>query len=197
MNLSSSSIAARLEALDVALGKRLGAKRNRPHVKAAGKAGKLGDQEPLYALSAGVAVTGLALRNPKLAWTGVAMGVAVGLGDLAKSGAKHLVNRTRPNVLMDEHRYDRGVGHSEEKPEQSFPSGHMACTAAAATAVALRHPRTWPAGLAISAALGWSRVAKAAHWPLDVAAGAIIGLVSGAVAHGLARGASRALQRWL
>ncbi len=52
--------ASAVEKADVDLGQKMASHRDDPLVKAAGYAGKLGDQAPLYALSAGLLVVGLA-----------------------------------------------------------------------------------------------------------------------------------------
>ncbi len=123
-------------------------------------------------------MVGLLARRPRLAIAGLRAGLAVAAADLAKSAIKHRVTRTRPHVLIDDGRYERTAGGDGEKPDQSFPSGHMAGTCAAAAALAHSFPRTAPYGAALALALGVSRVSKAAHWPLDVAAGAVIGLLA-------------------
>ena len=177
---AGASVAHQLEGADVKLGQRLAAHRKSAVVKAVAKAAKLGDQEPLYAFSALLAITGLVSRRPRLVEAGFRMGVAVAAADLAKSGLKRRVRRTRPHVLLDEARYERSAVGSEEKPEQSFPSGHVAAAVAAASA--LRH--VYPGSLRYSAPLcgllGWSRMSKGDHWPADVAAGAGIGLAADA-----------------
>jgi len=170
-----------LEKADVEFGKELASHRDKPVVKIAAKASKIGDQEPLYAIGAAVVLCGLVARDRQLAGTGAALLAAVGAADAAKSLIKDLVKRTRPHVLLDERRYETGAGGSEEKPDQSFPSGHMAGSVAFARALSRPYPRAGAlCGLA-SLGLGWSRVAKGAHWPLDVAAGAAIGLCSEAI----------------
>ncbi|HEY0438020.1 MAG TPA: phosphatase PAP2 family protein [Phenylobacterium sp.] len=165
-----------IEQADVALGRRLAEGRDRPLVRAVARVGKLSDQEPLYGLAAAVACAGLLTRRPRLAQAGLRMGLAVGAADLAKSALKRQVRRTRPHVLMDEARYERAAEPSSEKPEQSFPSGHMAGAVAAAAALGRCYPASLRYSLPLCAVAGWSRIAKAAHWPLDVAAGAVIGL---------------------
>jgi membrane-associated phospholipid phosphatase len=170
--------ASEVEKADVELGAKLASQRDHPLAKAAGKASKIGDQGPLYAISAGVLIVALASRDRRLARSGVSMLAAVGGADLSKRLAKALVRRTRPHVLLDEHRYEADPGGSERKPEQSFPSGHTACSVAAARALSRDYPQAGVAAGLAAVAIGISRVAKGAHWPLDVIGGAVIGLAA-------------------
>jgi membrane-associated phospholipid phosphatase len=183
------------EQKDVRLGRRIAAHRDEPATQAVAAAGKLGDQEPLYLLAAGLGGLGLILRRPRLVEAGVRMGLAVAAADLAKSLIKKTVTRTRPHVLMDEGRYESHLGGSDEKPEQSFPSGHMAGSVAAALAARRVYPQTTPYTLAACAVLGWGRVGKGAHWPSDVAAGAVVGLVCEAATARLVDAAADAARR--
>jgi membrane-associated phospholipid phosphatase len=187
-----ASAAAALESADVELGRRLAAGRDRPVVRGAAKVGKLGDQEPLYALAAGLSAVGLVARRPAVLRLGVRMGLAVLAADLAKSGLKRLIRRSRPHVLLDEGRYEAGLGASDDKAQQSFPSGHMAGAVAATAALWRLYPRSAPAGLAACGFLGWSRMSKGAHWPLDIVAGAVAGLAAEAASTALLRLAARA-----
>jgi undecaprenyl-diphosphatase len=167
-----------LEKADIELGKKIAKHRHHPVSKAAGKAGKLGDQGPLYALSSGVLAVGVASRDRRLTDTGLSMLAAVAAADVTKRIVKRLVRRTRPKALLDEGDYKADTGGSENKKEQSFPSGHTACTVAAARAFSRNIPEGSAAAGAFAGALGLSRIAKGEHWPLDVAAGAVIGLVA-------------------
>ena len=196
-NPAQASVAHQLEGADLRLGRRLAAHRNQAFVKAVAKAGKLGDQEPLYALSGLLAVAGLVLRRPGLIEAGLRMGMAVGASDVAKSGVKRLVKRTRPHVMLDEARYERAAGGSEEKPAQSFPSGHMAAAVAAALALRRVYPGSLRYSAPLCALLGWSRMAKGAHWPSDVAAGTGIGVAAEAATAWAARQAAPAAKRAL
>ena len=180
--------ASDVEKADIDLGKKMASHRDDPLVKAAGYAGMLGDQAPLYALSAGLLIVGLTSRDRRLAGSGISMMAALGVADLSKRLTKRLVSRTRPHVLLDDGCYETDAGGSDEKPEQSFPSGHMAGSVAVARALSRNYPKAGAAAGIAAVAIGASRVAMGAHWPLDVAGGAVIGLA--------AEAATAALLRW-
>ncbi len=178
MSEESDSKTSEVEKADIALGKKIASKRDHPAVKAAASAGELGDQGPLYALATGVLAVGVVSRDRRVTDCGLAILAAIAVADVSKRVAKRLVRRTRPKVLLEEGRYEADTGGSDRKPEQSFPSGHTACTVAAARALSRHFPETMPAAVAATAVIGLSRVAEGKHWPLDVAAGAVIGLVA-------------------
>lgn len=106
----------------------------------------------------------------------------LGIADLGKRGVKSLVSRTRPHVLLEENHYETEAGGSERKPEQSFPSGHMAGSVAVARALSRNFPGAGAAAGIAAVGIGVSRMVKGAHWPLDVLGGAIIGLAAESVA---------------
>jgi membrane-associated phospholipid phosphatase len=176
-----------LEQADVAAGLKLARFRDHPAVQAVAKAGELSDQEPLYALSGAVLAIGVVTKDARLGSAGARMLVAALLASALKSLVKRSVTRTRPHVVMDEHRYASSPGGSEEKPEQSFPSGHAAGAAAVARALTRVYPQTGAAVLGVAALVGASRVMKGAHYPGDVLAGALVGLVAEAVVDQAAR----------
>jgi membrane-associated phospholipid phosphatase len=167
-----------LEKADIELGTKLAKHRRHPVAKALGKAGKIGDQGPLYALSIGLLAVGVSSRDRRLTDTGLAMLGAIASADVGKRLVKSVVHRTRPHVVLDEGRYEADAGGSDDKHEQSFPSGHMAGTTAVARALARNHPEVGAVAGAAAIGIGISRIAKGAHWPLDVAAGAVIGLAA-------------------
>lgn len=168
--------ASKLEKADVALGKKLAGERSRPATKAAASAGEIGDQGPLYALSAGLLIVGVASRDRRLAGSGISMLAAIGAADISKRLVKRFVRRTRPHVLLDEGRYAANAGGSDEKGEQSFPSGHTAGSIAAARALSREFPAAGALAGVAAVGIGISRLLRGAHWPLDVVGGAVVGL---------------------
>jgi undecaprenyl-diphosphatase len=65
--------------------------------------------------------------------------------------------------------------------DPSFPSGHAASSFAAATALASFYPQTAPLVFALSTGVALSRVHLGHHFPSDVTAGALLGVVSGSL----------------
>jgi membrane-associated phospholipid phosphatase len=60
----------------------------------------------------------------------------------------------------------------------SFPSGHAAMSFACATVLSVLVPRAAPAFVALAAAIAYSRLYLGVHWPLDVVAGAALGVAT-------------------
>ena len=167
-----------VENSDVKAGRTLASKRHHPVIHWISQAGEIGDQGPLYLIGGVVTVTGAFRKDPRCLGAGLAMLAAVGIADLIKSKVKDSVKRTRPQPAIEKSEYRFETGGSGEKEEQSFPSGHTACTVAAVEAVARFYPRTSPYLRAASMLMASSRVAKGKHWPLDLLAGARIGVAS-------------------
>lgn len=65
---------------------------------------------------------------------------------------------------------------------RSFPSGHAANNMAVATVLMLFYPRRGWIYLPVALAIGYARIYTGSHWPLDVVAGWLLGLVGGWVA---------------
>lgn len=99
------------------------------------------------------------------------MAVATVLGaDLLALVFKRLSDRPRPYVTNPE----PGPLMSTHL-DLSFPSGHAATSFAGATLLALLVPRLAVPFLLLAVAIAWSRVYVGVHYPLDVAAGAVLG----------------------
>jgi membrane-associated phospholipid phosphatase len=132
---------------------------------------------------AGIVVVVVLIAGYVVAWTrsvlpvaagAVAAGVAWALANLAKA----IADRPRPYQVVAD-----AVLRQQPAHGTSFPSSHTAVTVAVVIALLPFLPRVL-AGAAITYAVlvGWSRVYLGVHYPLDVLAGAGIGIaVGGAV----------------
>jgi undecaprenyl-diphosphatase len=69
----------------------------------------------------------------------------------------------------------------------SFPSGHATMSFACATVLSALAPKAAPAFVALAAAIAYSRLYVGVHWPLDVAAGAALGVATALLLLGVAR----------
>jgi len=122
----------------------------------------------------------------------VAASLAWGLAHVAKAVA----DRPRPYEVMA-----GAVLRQQPAHGTSFPSSHTAVTLAVAIALVpfLARPLA-AAGIAYAVLAGWSRVYLGVHYPLDVLAGAGIGMAAGGVivlaAGTLLRRAGRAANRY-
>ena len=88
---------------------------------------------------------------------------------------KPLIDRTRPYYVLDYTPLIPPVG------DPSFPSGHTSASFAAATAIYAINKKWGIAAYACAAVMGFSRLYLGVHFPTDVLAGALVGIVAAMV----------------
>ena len=91
---------------------------------------------------------------------------------------KVMIHRNRPYYLVAE-TGDQSLSEAVfNNATQSFPSGHTAAAFALAVALSVLYPRGAKVFFAFAVVTGLQRVFAQAHYPSDVFAGALIGLVT-------------------
>ncbi len=101
----------------------------------------------------------------------LSMGVAYLAGEV---GFKNIVCRLRPCVV------DSSVPLALEIPRSySFPSGHTASSFASASAIFSVNKKWGTGALCLAALVGFSRLYLFVHFPTDVLAGMVLGILSG------------------
>ncbi len=152
-----------------------------PVVKFAGMLSEVADQPPMVAINLTTIAVGLWRSDARLTRTGVRMLAAHGLATLAKAVIKANVDRARPKLFSDREDHRPKPGDTDEGPQNSFPSGHTAGAVAVARAVAREYPDAAGPAYAGAAAVAAIQVPRGTHFPIDVAVGAVIGLIAEAV----------------
>lgn len=100
------------------------------------------------------------------------VGVAALSGVLVSSLIKDLISRPRPPLRVPD------PGPLVALPgTSSFPSGHATVAFACATMLAATDRRLAIPAFALAAGVAWSRVYVGVHYPLDVLAGAVLGVL--------------------
>ena len=119
-------------------------------------------------LAIAVGISGFSWSRPWL-WTRV--GAVILISESISGALKEWIERDRPAVA------DPDPETLVELPSTfSFPSGHATVSFACATTLALAVPRLAVPLYALAAAISWSRVYVGVHYPLDVLAGAALGV---------------------
>lgn len=113
---------------------------------------------------------------------------AVAVSGISADILKVLFGRARPKLLFAAHLYGFG-GLGLQADYWSFPSGHATTIAAIATALWCVWPRHLLFYILVAAIVAGSRVVIGAHFPSDVLAGALIGVLT-------TRGTAWIFARW-
>jgi len=136
-----------------------------------------------------LAIAGSVTRSPTLSEVGIHLSESYATAAAVVYVVKGIAGRARPYAVNSESAYDfaLGRGFPHREPFSSFPSGHSTGSFAFASSFTVEAGRHWPqhatllGALAYGGALldGVSRVYRDSHWPSDVAAGALLGTMSG------------------
>lgn len=104
--------------------------------------------------------------------------LAHGLAGLITNVLKHLIGRPRPRLV---HSGGWLWMPSMQAGLDSFPSGHTTASFAVATVLAKRFPAGALLFFGIAGFVGLSRVLRGAHFPTNIAAGMLFGVVAGSL----------------
>jgi membrane-associated phospholipid phosphatase len=155
---------------------------------------ELADQPPMIAISAATLIAGVWRRDDRMTRAGGRMLAAHLLATTMKAVVKRAVDRTRPAVAA-ERGYRRGRGRDNSGPLNSFPSGHTAGALAVARAASRDYPDTTLPGAAFVATVALAQTPGGKHYPSDVAAGAVIGVIAEALVNAVWTAASATTAR--
>lgn len=167
-----------LELADVEAAQTAAKHRHHPLVRTLGAMSEIADQTPLAVVCGAVIAGGLAARRDDLVRTGMRMMAAHVLANLVKRRIKNRVRRSRPTEVVEKDRYVFEAGESRNGNDTSFPSGHTAGAVAVARIVAGDLPHLALPATSIAVLIGAVQIPRAKHYPLDVAAGAVLGLAA-------------------
>jgi len=115
------------------------------------------------------------MNRPMVVQAVVSAFTAFGIGSIIS----HMFSRDRPFVT---HSVTQLIYHTADA---SFPSDHAIGAFAIAATIVMFHKRTGLIWLLLASGIAFSRVWAGIHYPLDVAAGAVIGGISATAIHKL------------
>jgi undecaprenyl-diphosphatase len=114
----------------------------------------------------------IAVFQPVLHNPAQRFGWALGLSTFVAFIVKYLVRRARPSVDVQ----------AQVPPDRfSFPSGHTAGAFALAMSTSAVSPWLLTPMLVVASTVGYARMYLGVHYPLDVAAGAVVGMLTGSI----------------
>ena len=139
-----------------------------------------GQPEVYGPVTLGLLGTGIISGNQEITRSGARLATTLALVGAVAGVGKLALGRPRPSESLDADRYIPFSG------KEAMPSGHTAVAYAMATALGDDIDRTWARVSLYTLATGvaWSRMNDNRHWMSDVAAGAVLGVVSAKVVNG-------------
>jgi membrane-associated phospholipid phosphatase len=177
----SKALAHELERADIKAGHAAAEWHDQPAVRALKTVRGLADQPPLIALSVATAAVGALRGDRRLARTGARMLASHLAATAIKAFIKSKVDRARPKLFSSEHDHRLTRGDRNEGPHNSFPSGHTAGAMAVSRAIMREYPGARVPAYLGAALAGGVQLPTGSHFPIDIAAGALIGAGAEAV----------------
>jgi membrane-associated phospholipid phosphatase len=118
-----------------------------------------------------------ALIRRKVNWRRIAIVclLAASVAGILNNSVRITLGRPRPAANLPDGLY----GLQSSAKYHAFPSGHCASSFAAATSLVILAPQAGIPALAVSAAIGWSRMRLERHYPSDVTVGTSLGIFVG------------------
>jgi len=129
------------------------------------------------------AVAGLVLYADSSTGISVCLGLAIVFilhfviseGILKNGGKLFRLQRARPYIGYPDE--VRAVGRKFS--DSSFPSSHVASMVGGLTVLVYFYAFVWPIAVILTLIIGWSRLRNGMHYPSDILAGIILGLLYG------------------
>jgi membrane-associated phospholipid phosphatase len=139
-----------------------------------------GQPEVYVSITLGMVAAGLVSRDDDLTRAGGRLAATLALAGAASTATKFVFGRPRPSES------DEADVFAPFSGEDAMPSGHSTIAFALATALADDIQKTWASvGLyTLATGVAWSRLNDDRHWLSDVAAGAVVGVVSAKLVNG-------------
>ncbi|TAL11218.1 MAG: phosphatase PAP2 family protein [Nitrospirae bacterium] len=126
-----------------------------------------------------IGLAGWRLKRERLRELGIRGLVAIAGIAAATQSLKHLVGRPRPRFA---HADEFVLSPSLDSGLDSFPSGHAANAFGAAAVIAWFVPALRAPAYVVAGLVGLSRVVRGSHFPTDVFAAAVLGVLIGSLA---------------
>ena len=171
----------KVERADLAVARLLALDPDRLPGKLVSRFAEIGDQPPLATISVATAVVGALRRDERLFRTGLRMLSALTLSTMAKTIGKGTIDRTRPAEVLENGRYKLQEGDSKDADLRSMPSGHSAGVTAVMLAATYDYPKQVLPAAAVAGAVMGAQLPSRNHFLSDIAAGAALGLLTGAL----------------
>lgn len=126
-----------------------------------------------------IGLAGWRLKRDRMREMGIRGVVALAAVGTVSQLLKHLIGRPRPRFA---HADEFAFGPSLDSGLDSFPSGHAINVFGAAAVIAWFVPTLRAPAYVVAGLVGLSRVVRGSHFPTDVFAGAVLGVLIGSLA---------------